>query len=165
VSGTVSIVLEEVARDAPEVASLYAAFIPEVDGPLASGGEDSGVDLEAEIAAGPPADLAPPNGLLLLARVDGTPAGIGGLRYLDTEAAEIKSMYVSRTQRGVGLGRRILDELHRLAAARGCRATILDSSSYLTEAIALYRSAGYTEVPPYNENPRADVWFERQLNA
>jgi ribosomal protein S18 acetylase RimI-like enzyme len=158
VSGTVAVTLEEVARDAPDVAPLFAAFIPEADGPLGAR-----IDLEAEIAAGPPTDLASPNGLLLLARVNGEPAGIGGLRYLDTEAAEIKSMYVSSAHRGIGLGRRILDELHRIAAERGCRATVLDSSSYLTEALGLYRSAGYTEVPAYNDNPKADVWFERQL--
>lgn len=158
-----AIVLEAVDRDAPEVLALYEPFIREADGPLAYDREGAGIDLEAEIAAGPPADLVPPNGRFLLARFDGEPAGIGGVRFLDTEAAEVKSMFVSPAHRGRGLGRRLLAELDRIAAAHGCRAVRLDTSAYLTEAVALYRAAGYREVPAYNDNPKADLWFERRL--
>ena len=47
----------------------------------------------------------------------------------------------------------------RASAAAG--ATRLDTSAYLTAAVALYRSAGYTEVADYNGNVKADLWFER----
>ena len=150
--------LEEASRDAPEVRALYGVFIRESDGPLGDA-----VNLEAEIAAGPPSELNETGGVLLLARVDGKPAGIGGVRHLGTEVAEVKSMFVSPAHRGIGLGRRILAELERIAAARGCRAVRLDTSSYLTEAIGLYRSAGYAEIPAYNDNEKADLWFERPL--
>jgi GNAT superfamily N-acetyltransferase len=160
---TDQITIEPISRDHPEVLALYAVFIHEADGPLVYDREGAGVDLEAEIAAGPPADLVPPNGAFLLARVDGRPAGIGGVRYLDTEIAEVKSMYVSPDFRGVGLGRRILSRLDEIATEHGCRAARLDTSDYLTPAVGLYRSAGYQEVPAYNENPKADLWFERTL--
>jgi GNAT superfamily N-acetyltransferase len=150
--------LEEARRDDAEVRALYGVFIRESDGPLGDA-----VDLEAEIAAGPPAELNEPGGVLLLARVDGEPAGLGGVRHLDTGIAEVKSMFVAPAFRGLGLGRRILAELERIAADRGCRAIRLDTSSYLTEAIGLYRSAGYAEVPAYNGNAKADLWFERSL--
>jgi GNAT superfamily N-acetyltransferase len=153
-----TVVLEKTSRDAPEVRALYEVFIRESDGPLGDA-----VDLGAEIAAGPPAELNGTGGVLLLARVDGEPAGLGGVRHLDTDAAEVKSMFVAPAHRGIGLGRRILVALERIAADRGCRAVRLDSSSYLTEAIGLYRAAGYAEVPAYNDNAKADLWFERQL--
>jgi len=35
----------------------------------------------------------------------------------------------------------------------------------LTEAIALYRSAGYREVEPFNDEPYAHHWFEKQLSG
>jgi hypothetical protein len=35
----------------------------------------------------------------------------------------------------------------------------------LTEAISLYRSAGYTEVSPFNEEAYAQHWFEKHLTA
>lgn len=152
------ILLQSVERDDPEVMRLYEPFILESNGPLAHR-----VDVGAEAAQGPPADLVPPAGAMLLARVDGEPAAIGGIRDLDRAVAEVKSMYVSPAHRGLGLGRRILDELHRIAAESGCGATRLDTSDYLTAAIGLYRAAGYHQVPDYNRNPKADLWFERPL--
>lgn len=152
------IALEATHPGDPEVAPLFNAFIREADGPL-----QVEIDIEAEIAAGPPPELVPPDGILLLARVEGTPAGIGGVRYLDTEFAEVKSMFVSPAFRGAGLARRLLAELEEIARDRGCRAIRLDTSAYLTPAVALYRAAGYREVPAYNANPKADLWFERQL--
>ena len=150
------LVLKRVAIADPEVAPLYADFIREEDGPL-------GIDLEAAIAAGPPADLSPPNGALLLARVGGEPVGIAGVRHLNTDVAEVKSMYVVPSRRGRGLGRILLAEVERIAVARGCNHARLDTSDYLTEALGLYRAAGYREVPDYNQNPKASLWFERSL--
>lgn len=155
--------IEPIDRDDPVVRPLYANFIREADGPLVYDREGAGIDLEAEIAAGPPADLVGPNGILLLARVDGRPAGLGGVRHLDTDVAEVKSMYVAPAQRGTGLGRRILARLEEIALEHGCRAVRLDTSDYLTPAVDLYRSAGYRKISPYNENPKADLWFERAL--
>jgi GNAT superfamily N-acetyltransferase len=156
--------LEPVEREDPVVRALYADFVREADGPLVYDREQAGIDLDEEIAVGPPADLAPPHGVLLLARVDGEPAGLGGVRHLDTEVAEVKSMYVVPAYRGNGLGRRILARLDEIALEPGCRAVRLDTSDYLTPAVDLYRSAGYREVPPYNENPKADLWLERPLS-
>jgi GNAT superfamily N-acetyltransferase len=143
-----------------EVQALYEVFIREADGPL---GEE--VDLEAEIAKGPPRELVPPGGVLLLARVGGGPAGLGGVRHLDTEVAEVKSMFVAPAHRGIGLGRRLLATLEEIATEHGCRSARLDTSDYLTEAIGLYRAAGYREVPAYNANPKASLWFERPLTS
>jgi ribosomal protein S18 acetylase RimI-like enzyme len=154
------VTFDRVKPDDPEVLALFDPFIREADGPL-----EAEIDLEAEIAAGPPADLVPPNGLLLLAHVDGAPAGMGGVRYLDTEFAEVKSMFVSPAFRGASLARRLLTELEEIARHRGCRAIRLDTSAYLTPAVALYRAAGYREVAPYNSNPKADLWFERALET
>ncbi|MET0559986.1 MAG: GNAT family N-acetyltransferase [Solirubrobacterales bacterium] len=147
---------EATGVDAAEVQALYADFIAEADGPL-------GIDLAAETAKGPPADLEPPDGVLLLVRVDGEAAGLGGIRHLGTEVAEVKSMYMAPPFRGLGIARRLLAELEAIAARSGCRAIRLDTSSYLTDAIRLYRSAGYREVPDYNGNAKADLWFERPL--
>lgn len=158
-----TLTLEPISRDDPQVQLLYADFVREADGPLVYDREEAGIDLDEEIAAGPPTDLAPPNGVLLLARVDGEPAGLGGVRHLDTEVAEVKSMYVAPAFRGSGLGRRILARLDEIAIEHGCHAVRLDTSDYLTPAVGLYRSAGYREVPAYNANPKADLWFERAL--
>jgi ribosomal protein S18 acetylase RimI-like enzyme len=72
-------------------------------------------------------------------------------------------MFVAAAGRGTGLGLRILAALEAIAAERGAAAVRLDTSDHLTAAIALYRRAGYVEVPAYNDNLHADLWFERRL--
>ena len=119
---------------------------------------------EAQAGGGPPADLVPPGGELLLATIDGAPAALGGIRDLDSEVAEVKSMYVAPAGRGRGLARALLGRLEAIAAEHRCRAVRLDTAAHLTAAIALYRGAGYAEVPAYNENPNAALWFERELS-
>jgi ribosomal protein S18 acetylase RimI-like enzyme len=74
-------------------------------------------------------------------------------------------MWVSPSTRGLGLGRRILGELEALAARSGARLVRLETNRSLVEAIALYRSAGYREVPAFNDEPFADHWFEKELPA
>jgi ribosomal protein S18 acetylase RimI-like enzyme len=70
---------------------------------------------------------------------------------------------VAPAARGLGLGRRLLGALESRAAAAGSRTVRLDTNRTLTEAIALYRSVGYREVTPFNDQPYADHWFERRL--
>jgi GNAT superfamily N-acetyltransferase len=147
---------ERSSVDAAEVRALYADFIAEADGPL-------GIDLAAETLKGPPPDLEPPAGVLLLVRVGGEPAGLGGVRHLNTGVAEVKSMYLAPTFRGQGIARRLLAELEVIAGRHSCGAVRLDTSDYLTDAIGLYRAAGYREVPDYNGNSKANLWFERSL--
>jgi ribosomal protein S18 acetylase RimI-like enzyme len=119
---------------------------------------------EAKLAAeAPPADLAPPNGMLLLISLDGEPVAIGGVRDLAGPVAEVKSMYVTPAARGRGLGRLLLERLESIAAERGCEAVRLDTAAHLTAAIALYRDLGYHEIPAYNDGPIADLWYERDL--
>jgi ribosomal protein S18 acetylase RimI-like enzyme len=65
--------------------------------------------------------------------------------------------------RGLGVGRRILTELERFAARSGSTAVRLGTNRNLAEAIALYRSAGYRAVEPYNTEHYAHHWFEKQL--
>ena len=72
-------------------------------------------------------------------------------------------MSVAPSARGLGLGRRLLSELERLAQEHGSRVIRLETNRNLTEAIALYRSAGYCEVPPFNDEPYAHHWIDKRL--
>jgi ribosomal protein S18 acetylase RimI-like enzyme len=74
-------------------------------------------------------------------------------------------MWVGESARGLGVGRRVLGELEAHAAAQGARRLRLDTNRTLTEAIALYRSSGFVEVAPFNEEPYAHHWFEKGISA
>jgi ribosomal protein S18 acetylase RimI-like enzyme len=66
--------------------------------------------------------------------------------------------------RGLGLGRRLLAELEGQARADGATSVRLDTHRSLTEAVTLYRSAGYREIAAYNDNPYAHHWFAKNLS-
>jgi DNA-binding MarR family transcriptional regulator/GNAT superfamily N-acetyltransferase len=108
-------------------------------------------------------ELTEPAGLLLLARLRGEPVGCGGLKLHGDEPAEIKRLWVDASARGLGVGRRLVDELEQQARRRGAQVVHLDTNRTLTEAISLYRSAGYEEVERFNDEPYAHHWFEKHL--
>jgi len=106
----------------------------------------------------------PPTGFFLVAHLRDEPVACGGLQLADDgTVADLKRMWVAPTARGLGLGRRLLAELEARAAAAGATTVRLDTNRVLTEAIALYRSAGYREVPAFSTEHYADHWFEKQL--
>jgi DNA-binding MarR family transcriptional regulator/GNAT superfamily N-acetyltransferase len=109
------------------------------------------------------ADLTPPSGLFLVATLGSDAVGCAGLRLHGDHPAEVKRMWVSPRVRGLGLGRRLLGEVENRAAAQGVRVLRLETNSTLTEAVSLYRSAGYAEVAPFNDERFADHWFEKVL--
>jgi DNA-binding MarR family transcriptional regulator/GNAT superfamily N-acetyltransferase len=109
-------------------------------------------------------DLRPPRGMLLVARLRGDPVGCGAVKLHGDDPAELKRMWVAPSTRGLGLGRRMLRELEAYAAGAGAPAVQLETNRALTEAIALYRSAGYHEVPAFNGEPYAHHWFEKRLD-
>jgi DNA-binding MarR family transcriptional regulator/ribosomal protein S18 acetylase RimI-like enzyme len=109
-------------------------------------------------------ELRPPAGLLLVATLASEPVGCGGLRFHEGEPTEIKRMWVAPAARGLGVGRRLLAELEgRAAQSASSRVVRLETNETLTEAIAMYRSAGYAEVAPFNDEPYAHLWFEKRL--
>ncbi|HEX6458072.1 MAG TPA: bifunctional helix-turn-helix transcriptional regulator/GNAT family N-acetyltransferase [Thermoleophilaceae bacterium] len=124
---------------------------------------EAGWDPSRSISADPH-ELRPPAGLLLVATLSSEPVGCGALKFHDGEPTEIKRMWVAPSARGLGVGRRLLAELEAQAAARGTsRMVRLETNGSLTEAIDLYRSAGYREVPAFNHEPYAHHWFEKRL--
>jgi DNA-binding MarR family transcriptional regulator/GNAT superfamily N-acetyltransferase len=124
---------------------------------------DSGFDPARSIPADD-ADLTPPTGVLLVAILHDEPVGCGAIKFHDNVPAEVKRMWVAPTVRGLGLGRRLLAELEATAAAHGARTLRLETNRALTEAIRLYRAAGYREVDPFNDEPYAHHWFEKTLD-
>jgi DNA-binding MarR family transcriptional regulator/GNAT superfamily N-acetyltransferase len=123
---------------------------------------DGGWD-DAIAGAATPDQLRPPAGLFVVALLHDRPVGSGALKFHGRRPAELKRMWVAPSARGLGLGRRLLGELERLAGDHGARTVRLETNRSLAEAIALYRSAGYREVPPFNDEPYAHHWFEKRL--
>jgi DNA-binding MarR family transcriptional regulator/GNAT superfamily N-acetyltransferase len=107
--------------------------------------------------------FAPPSGLFIVARLRGEPVGCGAIIFQKKRRAYFKRMWLSPSVRGFGLGRRLLGELEACARSAGATTACLETHNSLKEAIAMYRAAGYREVPPFNDEFYAHHWFEKQL--
>jgi GNAT superfamily N-acetyltransferase len=105
--------------------------------------------------------FAPPQGSLLLA-MDGTRvAGVACMRQLDEQTVEIKRMYVRQPYRGRGIGRALLRGLLEQAKEVGYALVRLDSTRFMRQAHALYRSEGFREIGPY---PGSEIPKEFQVH-
>jgi GNAT superfamily N-acetyltransferase len=110
-----------------------------------------------------PHEVRPPAGQFFVAYLHGEAIGCGAVKHHADAPTEIKRMWIAPRARGLGLGRRLLEKLEACALAKGARVAHIETSAVLAEAISLYRSAGWVEVPPFNDEPFADHWFEKQL--
>jgi GNAT superfamily N-acetyltransferase len=108
-------------------------------------------------------DFRGPASAWLVLYDDGEPVGCGGLRPLEPGTAEIKRMFVTAAARRRGHGRRLLRELEAIARAAGRRRIRLYTTDVLTEARALYESAGYQLSSTHREGGRTDYWLEKTL--
>ncbi len=109
------------------------------------------------------AELAPPDGLFVIARIEGEVAGCGGLKRLDAEIGEIKRVWTAPQARGLGVASAIVTRLEAAARDLGYTTVKLDTNKTLSEAHALYARLGYRDIERYNDNPYAHRWFEKGL--
>jgi GNAT superfamily N-acetyltransferase len=150
--------IEPADARSPEVAVLLASYFAEVQ---AAFGYD-----DAHAAPTVPEDFTPPHGRFLVVRdADGKATGCGGVRLIEPEIAEVKRMWLHPSMRGRGAGWALLNALEAEAVALGARRGVLDTNATLTSALALYRAAGWVEVPAYNDNGDATHWFAKDLTA
>lgn len=86
-----------------------------------------------------------------LLRVDGAPAGCGGVQFFGRDYAEVKRMYVRPRFRGRGLARQMLHHLAGYARAHGVRLLRLETGVHQGDAIRLYEGMGFRRIPPFGE--------------
>ena len=154
-AGAVEIVPEPPASD--DARTAIAAYFAELNERFETG-FDPALSLPGDLV-----DFSPPNGVLLLARLTGQVVGCGAVKIVDG-IADIKRMWVHPDARGLGVGGRILAALEEHARAAGATTARLETNRTLVEAIALYRSRGYDEVPAFNDERYAHHWFEKRLD-
>ena len=98
-----------------------------------------------------PQEVAPGRGVFLVAYVEGAAVGCGATRLNDSHTAEIKRMYVVPACRGRGIAGAILAALEDQARALGARQLVLETGDRQPESLAVYRRAGFREIPRFGE--------------
>ncbi|RPF35741.1 helix-turn-helix domain-containing GNAT family N-acetyltransferase [Streptomyces sp. TLI_185] len=150
-----AITVELVDGAAPDARACLDAYAADIDARFPEGFDKS--DLVG------PEEVSAQAGAFFVAYEEGRPVGCGALRRLEPGVGEIRHVWVHPEARRLGLARRILGALEEEAAARGCTVVRLDTHASLTEAQAMYRASGYTEIPAYVDHVYGDHWFEKRL--
>ena len=133
------VVVEQEAADSPDAAALVS-------------------ELESHLAERYPVEsrhgysverLLQAEVVFFVARVDGAPAGCGGVELVGNEFGEVKRMWVRPGFRGLGLGRIVLERLIGHVRAHGLGVVRLETGVEQAEAIRLYESLGFRRIPPF----------------
>jgi len=97
-----------------------------------------------------------PHGGIVIALVDGMPAGCVMARGIGEDVCEMKRLFVRPAFQGLGLARAMVKKLARVCDRRGYTHMRLETGLLQTEAIRLYRSLGFVPIAPYYACPQ---WF------
>jgi DNA-binding MarR family transcriptional regulator len=150
--------IEQVDPESADAQRCLRAYVVELNRRSPERGFDPSKGATAE-----PHEVRPPHGAFVVAYLRGEAIGCGAVKHHPGDVTDIKRMWLAETTRGLGLGRRLLEHLEGLARAHGSTEAHIETSDVLPEAVALYRSAGYVEVAPFNDEPFADRWFAKPL--
>ncbi|CAN5662811.1 helix-turn-helix domain-containing GNAT family N-acetyltransferase [soil metagenome] len=125
-------------------------------------------ELDERFAGGFDAGTPTPPDTFTVATSDGDPVACGGVQRIGADARggidEIKRMWVDPSWRGAGLGARLLRHLEDVVRGRGHTVVRLDTNGVLGDAIAMYERSGYRRIERYNDNPYAELFFEKMLD-
>jgi len=115
-------------------------------------------NFEGEVA-GLPGRYVAPSGSIFLALVGDRAAGCVLLRDRGGGTSEMKRLYVLPEFRNLGLGRRLVDAVLDRARQLGYDRMVLDSLPEMRAAIALYRAAGFADIPRYHPDTPGHAVF------
>ncbi len=112
-----------------------------------------------------PGKYAPPDGILLLAEVEGKAAGCVALRKIDQDICEMKRLYVRPAYRGLGIGKSLVERIIREGSRLGYGFMRLDTLPSMGNAQSLYQGFGFYDIEPYIFNPvEGTRYMELKLN-
>lgn len=109
-------------------------------------------NFEAEFNA-LPGKYGPPDGVLILAVVDGKAAGCIALRKISEGICEMKRLYIRNDYRGLGIGKKLIEMILKEASKLNYNYIRLDTLPNMKSAQNLYISFGFYDIEPYVYNP------------
>jgi ribosomal protein S18 acetylase RimI-like enzyme len=149
-------VIEQTDPRRPEVRAALTQYLEEIKKRVPNMGVDPSEADDVD-------DYTAPGGVFLLAYRGDEVVGCGAVRTFAPGVGELKRMWVRPSDRGMGVGSRLLAALTAESRALGHSTLLLDTNNALTEALALYRKHGFEPIEPYHDNPDATDFLRKAL--
>ena len=106
-----------------------------------------------------------PGGRFRILELRGEVSGCYGLKVEEPAVVELRKMYLRPELKGQGLGKLLLQDALAIARRLGARSIVLETNSRLIEALALYRSAGFTPYDRPSVATRCDLAMRLELGG
>ncbi len=106
-----------------------------------------------------PGEYGPPDGRLILAVYEGRAAGCAAYRKIGEALCEMRRMYLRPEFRGRKIGKGLAQTILAEARQAGCSRIRLYTLPTMKEAVSLYRSLGFADIPPYGEHIIPDAFY------
>jgi ribosomal protein S18 acetylase RimI-like enzyme len=106
-----------------------------------------------------PAQYSEPTGCIILSCENEKPFGCVAVRKFEDSVCEMKRLYIPESYRGKGIGRELTARIISKAKELGYKKMRLDTLETMKEAISLYNTLGFTEIPKYRLNPIKEVLY------
>lgn len=148
----------------PDAASLLLTYMEDVASRW-YGRPATANELTQALADEPADGLIAPNGYLAVTYIEGTSAGIGGLRFVGNRVAELTKIFTLPASRGSGVASQVLDHLENVALRRERIPVRLDTRSDLVEACRLYEKRGYQRINPFAASSYSDRFYGLHLSS
>jgi putative acetyltransferase len=121
--------------------------------------------VDEAIFADPERHILAGGGAILLARAEGKYVGVVALYAHEDGMFELAKMGVTEAYQGRGIGRRLGEEIIKLAKQRGLATLYITSNTVLKKAQRLYRSLGFvtSSIPLHSYYQRGNITLEKSL--
>ena len=124
-------------------------------------------DKDRETLGDPDHHILGTGGHIVMAERAGRPIGCCALIALAGGRFEIAKMTVAASERGQGVGRKLLEHVIEFARQRSIRRLYLETNTKLQNAIRIYEVVGFRHLPAEQVRPspyaRANVYMEMTL--
>ncbi len=96
---------------------------------------------------------------------DDVAMGCGAIKKFNSDAMEVKRMYVAPEERGTGFAQKILTELEVWAKELGHKKCVLETGKRQKEAVHFYDKCDYKVIPNYGQyiGMENSICFEKEL--
>jgi len=111
-----------------------------------------------------PGKYSPPEGSLILAKIENEFAGCIALKKIEDGICEMKRLYVKPSHRGKQIGKILVEKIISDAKEIGYKSMRLDTvEGKMDSAIALYKEFGFKKIEKYYTNPEPHTLYMELL--
>jgi GNAT superfamily N-acetyltransferase len=148
------------ARDVPGVERLLREVLAEFGLLFGEGSET-----DAQVLALPESYARDGGAFWVAEDAAGALVGTCGVSPLEPGVYELRKMYLHRDARGLGAGRRLLDQALAFAQSRGAARMVLDTTHQMTQAIVFYEAHGFVRDDRWIRGARCSRGYVRELSG